>query len=99
MTRELIDELLEIGSKSKEEIDFYLPPQLAGKITDLIISECKLDTSKCINRVREVGNTGNSTPYFQLVELWDKLSAGDNVLLTAIESSKWIKTGMLLNYN
>lgn len=99
MTAELIDELLDIGAKTKDEIDFYLPPQLAGKMTDHIITECGLNQSKCINRVRKVGNTGNSTPYFQLVKLWDMMKEGDDVVLVAIESSKWIKTGMLLNFN
>ncbi len=99
MTNELIDELLDVGEKDKEEIDYFLPPQLGGNMTNQIIKDCKLNQDRCINRVKNVGNTGNSTPYFQFVEVWDKLKSGDDVMLIAIESSKWIKTGILLNYN
>ncbi len=99
MTDELIEELLDIGEKNKEEIEFFLPPQLGGNMTNDIIKNCELDIEKCINRVKNVGNTGNSTPYFQFVEVWDKLKQGDDVLLITIESSKWIKTGVFLNYN
>lgn len=99
MTKELLEELYESLQKDQDEIQYFLPPQLNAKMTKYIIDYCGLEETKCINRVEYVGNTGNSTPYFQLTKLWDILKKGDNVVLTAIESSKWIKTGAILNYN
>jgi 3-oxoacyl-[acyl-carrier-protein] synthase-3 len=96
MARELLDEILAATGRSRATVQRFLPPQLGGRITDRIIRILELDPARCINRVAEVGNTGNATPYFQIERLWDELQPGHAAVALAIESSKWIKTGLSL---
>lgn len=97
MARELLDELLDATGRTRGDIQHFLPPQLAGRITQIIIDVLKVDPSRCITRVADVGNTGNATPYFQLTELWQRMTSGQAAVVLAIESSKWLKTGMVLS--
>jgi 3-oxoacyl-[acyl-carrier-protein] synthase-3 len=96
MARELLEELLGMMGRTREDVSFFLPPQLGGKISGSIIRGLELSPDRCINRVAEVGNTGNATPYFQLTELHRRMRSGDTAIALAIESSKWIKTGLAL---
>lgn len=96
MARALLEELLEAGGRSRADIRYFLPPQLAGKITGAIIDVLGVEPARCITRVADVGNTGNATPYFQLNELWQRMQPEEYAVVLTIESSKWLKTGMVL---
>jgi 3-oxoacyl-[acyl-carrier-protein] synthase-3 len=96
MARELLDELLSATGRSREDITHHLVPQLGGKMSQRIIKLLELDPTRCISRVDALGNAGNATPYFQLTELWERYRPGDSAVVVTIESSKWIKTGMVL---
>jgi 3-oxoacyl-[acyl-carrier-protein] synthase-3 len=96
MTREALAELLAATGLKLGDVRYFLPPQLAGHISEKIITRLELDRDRCISRVAEVGNTGNATPYFQLTRLMESMQGGEHALLLAIESSKWIKTGLHL---
>jgi len=96
MARALLEELLEAAGRSRADIQYFLPPQLAGKITGAIIDVLGVEPARCISRVADVGNTGNATPYFQLNELWQCMQAEEYAVVLTIESSKWLKTGMVL---
>lgn len=96
MAKEVMDELLSAAGCGLSDVQFVLPPQLAGRITDRIMSVLGVDPARCLSRVADVGNTGNATPYFQLTELWERMKPRDSAILIAIESSKWLKTGLFL---
>lgn len=96
LARELFEELLGAIGKTRDDIRFVLPPQLAGRMSRGIIDTLRVAPERCITRVAEVGNTGNATPYFQLTRLWQQMEEGDRALLLAVESSKWLKTGLCL---
>jgi 3-oxoacyl-[acyl-carrier-protein] synthase-3 len=77
-------------------IDYYLMPQLAGHMTRKIIGYCGVDPVKTINCVEETGNTGNGLPLFLVEQAKNRMRSGQRALGVAIESSKWIKTAILL---
>ncbi len=96
MAKEMIHELLNDNNWNTDEVDFYLPPQLGGHMTDRIVEYLEIPTEKVINCVRYTGNNGNALPYIQLDLLSEKMNSGDKAVGVAIESSKWIKTGISL---
>jgi 3-oxoacyl-[acyl-carrier-protein] synthase-3 len=56
-----------------------------------------VEPSKTINCVAETGNNGNALPYLQIERLWKVMKTGEKAVGVAIESSKWIKTGIALS--
>jgi len=96
MSKEVIEELLLSENWEKNEVEHYLPPQLSGNMTDKIVDFIAIDSSKAINCVRHTGNNGNGLPYIQLQDLLKKMKSGERAIGAAIESSKWIKTGISL---
>jgi len=96
MAREALEELLSTTGWSSDGVDFYLPPQLAGHITERICTTLGLPERGRINCVAQTGNNGNALPFLQLLRLQQQAVAGNRSLLMAIESSKWLKTGMAL---
>lgn len=98
MTKEVLDELLAIMNWTREDVTYYLLPQLGWNMTKKIIESLGLDLDSTINCVQYTGNNGNALPYLQMKKLQNKLSHGDKVVCVAIESSKWIKTGITLIY-
>lgn len=96
MAKEMLEELLDKLQCSSEDIHHYLPPQLGGHITNRIVQFLEIEPDKAINCVAETGNNGNALPYLQLERLIDRMKPGEKALGIAIESSKWIKTGIAL---
>jgi 3-oxoacyl-[acyl-carrier-protein] synthase-3 len=96
MAKEMLEELLAKLQCPAESVEHYLPPQLGGHMTDRIVQSLELDSTKTINCVAETGNNGNALPYLQLEQLIDRMKPGEKAVCMAIESSKWIKTGMAL---
>ncbi|NLQ90754.1 3-oxoacyl-ACP synthase, partial [Streptococcus mutans] len=64
--------------------------------TDSIIESLPNISDKIINVVAEVGNSGNALPFYQLEKLFTEYSRDSVAVLIAVESSKWIETGLLL---
>lgn len=93
MTMETMSEI--VGSDG-EQIDYYLMPQLAGHMTRKIIGYCGVDPLATINCVEETGNTGNGLPLFLIEQAKIRMTSGQRAVGVAIESSKWIKTAILL---
>ncbi|BAB05563.1 3-oxoacyl-ACP synthase III family protein [Halalkalibacterium halodurans] len=98
MTEQAIEELLGQMKWTKEEVSYYLPPQLGWNMTKKIIDLLGLPLDSTINCVQETGNNGNALPYLQLKRLNGILKPNDKVVGVAIESSKWMKTGITLEY-
>ena len=79
-----------------KNIDFLLPPQLNKQMTDSIVESLPQTFNSVINVVGEVGNSGNALPFYQLEKLFTEYSNDSVAALIAVESSKWIETGLLL---
>jgi 3-oxoacyl-[acyl-carrier-protein] synthase-3 len=96
MTVEAFNDLLGELDWEEEDVDYLLPPQLSGRMTERIIGELSLDRAQNVNCVAEIGNTGNSTPFFQLELAIPRMAAGDRAVAVSVESSKWIKAAFAL---
>jgi 3-oxoacyl-[acyl-carrier-protein] synthase-3 len=90
MATEALHELLDALDWKDTEIDYVLPPQLSGRMTDRITERFGLDAQE-VSCVRETANTGNALPFFQLERVLPRMTAGDRAVAVSIESSKWIK--------
>lgn len=93
MAKEILKELLEHLDWDENDVDFLLPPQLSGRMTKQIVKYLGLEDAHEISCVRELGNTGNATPFFQLEQMIPKMTDGDRAVCISVESSKWIKAG------
>lgn len=93
---ETLWDLLGLTGWAADEVDYLLPPQLSGRMTERIVERLPLPGAREVSCVRETGNTGNALPFLQLERLLAELGPGRRALGVTIESSKWIKTGFAL---
>lgn len=96
MARDALDEVLDAVGWSRGEVDFLLPPQLSGRMTERIVAGFGLEAPEEVTVVDEVGNSGNALPFLQLDRLLRRMAEGDRAVGVAVESSKWIKAGFAL---
>lgn len=96
LAAETLDEVLAALDWERGELDYVLPPQLSGRMTDAITAGLGVPDAREISCVRDTGNTGNALPFFQLERLLPRMITGDRAIGVAIESSKWIKAGFAL---
>jgi 3-oxoacyl-[acyl-carrier-protein] synthase III len=96
MAKEVLWQLLEATGWAAGEVDYLLPPQLAGHITHRIVDTLQMSGAEAINCVAETGNNGNALPFLQIERLMQRPWHGKKALGIAIESSKWIKGGFAL---
>ncbi|MFI6643904.1 3-oxoacyl-ACP synthase III family protein [Streptomyces sp. NPDC050504] len=96
LAAEVVREVLDLLDWKDTEVDYLLPPQLSGRMTDRIVTHLGLSGAVEVSCVRETGNTGNALPFFQLEQLLPRMVEGDRALAVAVESSKWIQAGFAL---
>ncbi|MGW3730335.1 3-oxoacyl-ACP synthase III family protein [Streptomyces sp. NPDC000851] len=96
LAQQMFWELLEDLGWAAADVDFLLPPQLSGRMSDRISAEMPAPDARRINVVRHVGNNGNALPFLQLAELLRQWEGPGRAVAVAVESSKWIKSGIAL---
>ncbi|MEV6652587.1 3-oxoacyl-ACP synthase III family protein [Streptomyces sp. NPDC051219] len=96
MASQMFWELLDGLGWSAEQVDYLLPPQLSGRMSDRISASMPAPRARRINVVRTVGNNGNALPFLQLAELLEQWQGPGRAVTVAVESSKWIKSGIAL---
>jgi 3-oxoacyl-[acyl-carrier-protein] synthase III len=99
MAAEALAEILTGIGKEKQELDYFLPPQLGGHMTKRIVSALGMDHGKVVSCVADIGNCGNAMPLIQLDMLAERMAPSETAVAIAIESSKWLKTGLALTRN
>ncbi|MEU7317171.1 3-oxoacyl-ACP synthase III family protein [Streptomyces sp. NPDC007083] len=94
LARELRDALLTAADWHPETVDYLLPPQLGGRMTERITSELGRGLEwEPVSCVAETGNTGNALVLHQLDRLLPLLTPAQRALVLSVESSKWIRAG------
>ncbi|MBO8188141.1 3-oxoacyl-ACP synthase III family protein [Streptomyces spirodelae] len=94
LARELRDTLLTASGWRPETVDYLLPPQLSGRMTERITSELGHGFEwEPVSCVAETGNNGNALVFLQLDRLLPRLTPTQRALALAVESSKWIRAG------
>ena len=81
-----------------DDIDWFLVPQLSGRMTAKITDFLQLPPEKTINCVAETGNNGNALLLFQLSYLLDAIQTGQRAVALTIESSRWLSGGLALHH-
>jgi len=97
MAKEILHHLMEEMQWNLNSVDFFMPPQLSGNMTQRIINFMEFPQDKAVNCVAETGNNGNALPFLQLQRLKPLMQHGQRALGIAVESSKWIKSGLALS--
>ncbi|WP_100374827.1 3-oxoacyl-[acyl-carrier-protein] synthase III C-terminal domain-containing protein [Bacillus sp. FJAT-45037] len=98
MTAQVLKKLLDNKKWKKEDLTYFLPPQLSWNMTRKIIESLDFPLDVTINCVQHTGNNGNALPFLQLKKVNGSIKPNNKVIGIAIESSKWIKTGIILEY-
>lgn len=96
MAKETLNQLLESNSLSLNDVDYYMPPQLGKNMSNKIAEYLELSEKKLIQCIERTGNNGNALPYIQFYQLAQCMEPETYAVGIAIESSKWIKTGIVL---
>ncbi|MCM2426194.1 3-oxoacyl-ACP synthase III family protein [Streptomyces sp. RKAG337] len=96
MAVEILWDLLGLLDWGVGDLDFLLPPQLSTRMTQRIVEHLAVPGAREISCVSDTGNTGNALPFQQIERLLPELRVGQRALAIAVESSKWIKTGLAL---
>jgi len=96
MAAEVLGELLDGLGWRHDEVDYLLPPQLSGRMTEQIVAGLEAPAAQEVSCVADTGNTGNALPFFQLESVLPLMAEGDRAVGLTIESSKWIKAGFAL---
>jgi 3-oxoacyl-[acyl-carrier-protein] synthase-3 len=101
-TAAILNELTTITGWPLADIEHVLLPQLNGVMTDRIRQRVGVREDQAVSCVAETGNNGNALPLIQLARAVERIESGtgsaDRVLGCAVESSKWVLTGMALRH-
>lgn len=81
-----------------DDIDWFLVPQLSGRMNGKLIEFLQLPQEKVINCVAETGNNGNALLFFQLKELLENILPGQRALALTVESSLWLSGGLAIHH-
>jgi 3-oxoacyl-[acyl-carrier-protein] synthase-3 len=94
MAENVLVDLLDALDWKEGDVDFLLPPQLSVRMTERIVRELGLGPAQEVSCVGRTGNNGNALPFLQFEELFTRIGPGERAIGIAIESSKWIRTGI-----
>ncbi|MFF3838324.1 3-oxoacyl-ACP synthase III family protein [Streptomyces sp. NPDC001930] len=95
LAEEILCELADDLAWDLDRVEYVLPPQLSGRMTELIVDRIALPARE-VSCVAATGNNGNALPFLQLGRLLPQLRDGERALCAAVESSKWLKGGLAL---
>ncbi|MEU6467428.1 3-oxoacyl-ACP synthase III family protein [Streptomyces sp. NPDC046976] len=96
LATQTFERILERLDWDETDLDYLLPPQLSGRMTQRITEGLNAPGAHEISCVAEIGNTGNALPFFQVERLLPRMAPGDRALAVSVESSKWIQAGFAL---
>ncbi len=69
---------------------WLMPPQLSGKMVDVICKKIEFPETHILSRVADIGNCANAALFFQLKEFFDVANDGEDGIAISIESSRWL---------
>jgi 3-oxoacyl-[acyl-carrier-protein] synthase-3 len=102
LAEQIITELLKHTGDTLDDVEHVLVPQLNGLMTEKIREHVGVRPDQAVSCVAETGNNGNALPMIQLDRLVERLDGGTGVggraLVSTVESSKWIVSGMALDH-
>ncbi|GAA1905980.1 3-oxoacyl-ACP synthase III family protein [Streptomyces sodiiphilus] len=98
----VLEELAAVTGCRVADVEHVLPPQLNGVMAEKIRAEMGVTPEQAVSCVADTGNNGNALPFIQLNRtmrrIADGVGVGGRVLVTTIESSKWIISGLALRH-
>ncbi|MGW6913940.1 3-oxoacyl-ACP synthase III family protein [Kitasatospora sp. NPDC054939] len=98
----VLDELSALTRWPVAEVEHVLPPQLNGVMTEKIRERLGVRPDQAVSCVADTGNNGNALPFIQLHRALRRIESGVGVggrlLVTTIESSKWVVSGLALRH-
>ncbi|MCC3705001.1 3-oxoacyl-ACP synthase III family protein [Rouxiella badensis] len=99
IAEEQLGRMLSVLEATPDEIDWFLVPQLSGRMTARLIDALRLPTEKTINCVAQTGNNGNALLLFQLSHLLETFQPGQRAIALTVESSRWLSGGLALQHH
>jgi 3-oxoacyl-[acyl-carrier-protein] synthase III len=98
----VLDELTAATGWRVGDVEHVLTPQLNGVMSEKIREGMGVTPQQTVSCVADTGNNGNALPLIQLHRAMERIEAGTGeggrILAVAIESSKWIISGLALRH-
>lgn len=98
----VLEELVAVTGWPVEKVEHVLTPQLNGVMSEKIREHMGVSAEQAVHCVADTGNNGNALPLIQLHRAAERIASGvgegGRVLAVAIESSKWIISGLALRH-
>ncbi len=102
LARTALEELLTVTGWRLGEVEHVLTPQLNGVMSEKIRERMGVSPEQAVSCVADTGNNGNALPLIQLHRAMRRIDSGvgsgGRIVATAIESSKWIISGLALRH-
>lgn len=88
------------GVVAREQIAYYVPPQVSGHLIDTMTEKTKLPGGKGFSNFDKVGNTASASIYIALDAMNREmlLRRGDVVALLPAEATKWTYGAIILRW-
>lgn len=98
----VLEELIAATGCRLSDVEHVLPPQLNGVMAEKIRQRMGVSAEQAVSCVADTGNNGNALPFIQLHRTQQRIDSGigvgGRILVTTIESSKWIISGLALRH-
>lgn len=102
LATELYGDLLKVTGWTPDDVDYVLVPQLNGAMSEKIRAQMGVAADRAVSCVADTGNSGNALPFIQLgralQRIEDDARPASNIVVTTIESSKWVVAGLALRH-
>jgi 3-oxoacyl-[acyl-carrier-protein] synthase III len=94
----VLDKVLASSGWQLDEVDYVLVPQLNGVMSEKIREQLGVAADRSVSCVADTGNSGNALPFIQLSRAMRRIEDDGRdearVIVTTVESSKWIVAGL-----
>ena len=102
LARTVLEELLDATGWPLAEVEHVLPPQLSGVMSERVREHMGVGAGQAVHCVADTGNNGNALPFIQLHRAVRRIESGAvpgrRILAVAVESSKWVVSGLALRH-
>ncbi len=78
----ITQQLLDANGLKVNELGYLIPHQANLRISANVVKQLGLDPARAVNNIERLGNTGCAGAAIGLAEIWPRIQAGENLIVT-----------------
>jgi 3-oxoacyl-[acyl-carrier-protein] synthase-3 len=78
----ITQQLLDKNHLTVSELNYLIPHQANLRISANVVKQLGLDPARAVNNIERLGNTGCAGAAIGLAEIWPRIQAGENIIVT-----------------